>query len=566
MKSLVVNLTFIFLILSFSLIYSQLLKNNDSNLISESEIYIDETNNERYSDLIKLKFNDNILRLPEGEIKVELIHISNKEAQNYLIKLEKKYGKYEMSKLVPEANWGDTLVINRRSGELIKIPDWSQLVKINFENLVPIDSIITDLNKQSYVEYAEEPIQGYTMIEPNDELYINNNWAFDKIMAKEAWGITKGDSSITIGIHDLFGNSTSHEIHDDLKGKVKSHYNKFGNHGTCVAGVAGAKTDNEIGVASLGWNLKLRFYRQSYCTSEIMRAIHDNVDILNFSWVITVDIPSFRDAIKTALANGVVCVAASGNNQKGRPDTLYPAAYNFGDLGQVIAVSATQLINGEEKFIDGWNYSPGNDPIEDPISSFIDISAPGYDITMLNPKGSMGYMTGCGTSLATPFVSALAGLLLSIDNTLTPKDIYSIITQTADKIGQYPYDANKWNQYLGYGRINAYKALSLIQPVDVNDKFKSKIISNYILEQNYPNPFNPTTTIKYSLPKTSKVNLSVYDVLGNRISELVSKIQNVGNYEVEFNIANEKKLASGIYLFIMRADNFVEVKKGIVLK
>ncbi len=189
------------------------------------------------------------------------------------------------------------------------------------------------------------------MIEPNDEMYIKNNWAFDKIMAKEAWNITKGDTSITIGIHDLFGNSTSHEIHDDLKGKVKSHYNKFGNHGTCVAGVAGANTDNEIGIASLGWNLKLRFYRQSYCTSEIMRAINDKVDVLNFSWVVTVDIPSFRDAIKTALANGVVCVAAAGNNQKGRPDTLYPAAYNFGDLGQVIAVSATEIKNGDEMLL-----------------------------------------------------------------------------------------------------------------------------------------------------------------------------------------------------------------------
>ncbi len=55
--------------------------------------------------------------------------------KNYLIKLEKKYGPYEISKLVPKAIWGDTVVINRRSGELISTPDWSQVIKIVFAEL-----------------------------------------------------------------------------------------------------------------------------------------------------------------------------------------------------------------------------------------------------------------------------------------------------------------------------------------------------------------------------------------------------------------------------------------------
>ena len=105
------------------------------------------------------------------------------------------------------------------------------------------------------------------------------------------------------------------------------------------------------------------------------------------------------------------------------PDIFYPAAYNFGDLGQVIAVSGTQLTNGIEDFIDGFNYCPGEDPINDPLSAFIDIAAPGKDIMMLDSKTCNGYKCGCGTSLAAPFVSALAGLLLSLDKSLTSNQI-----------------------------------------------------------------------------------------------------------------------------------------------
>ena len=64
-----------------------------------------------------------------------------------------------------------------------------------------------------------------------------------------------------------------------------------------------------------------------------------------------------------------------------------------------------------------------------------------------------------GTSWSTPFVSALVSLILSVNNKLTPPQIYKIITKSADKIGSHTYDSNGWNQFMGYGRINAYQAL-----------------------------------------------------------------------------------------------------------
>jgi len=86
---------------------------------------------------------------------------------------------------------------------------------------------------------------------------------------------------------------------------------------------------------------------------------------------------------------------------------------------------------------------------------------------------------------------------------------------------------------------------------------------NISLSQNYPNPFNPTTAINYSIPKKSNVSLTVYDVLGSEVSDLVNKQQPQGNYEVEFDGSN---FTSGIYFYRFQAGDFVETKKMILLK
>jgi hypothetical protein len=83
------------------------------------------------------------------------------------------------------------------------------------------------------------------------------------------------------------------------------------------------------------------------------------------------------------------------------------------------------------------------------------------------------------------------------------------------------------------------------------------------LLQNYPNPFNPSTVIKFELLKSSLVTLSVSDVLGRVVSVLVNERKNTGSYEVKFDGSN---LASGVYFCRLRAGEFVQTKRLLILR
>ncbi len=85
----------------------------------------------------------------------------------------------------------------------------------------------------------------------------------------------------------------------------------------------------------------------------------------------------------------------------------------------------------------------------------------------------------------------------------------------------------------------------------------------YVLFQNYPNPFNLTTTINYSIPKTSFVTIKVYDVLGREVSTLVNEEKQPGNYKIKFDGIN---FSSGIYFYQMNAGDYVDVKKFVLIK
>jgi len=94
------------------------------------------------------------------------------------------------------------------------------------------------------------------------------------------------------------------------------------------------------------------------------------------------------------------------------------------------------------------------------------------------------------------------------------------------------------------------------------------ILNKIVLQQNYPNPFNPVTTINYSIPKnekreTRKVKLVVYDILGNEIAELANEEKSPGEYQIDFNADN---IASGIYYYQLRTDDFVQTRKMMLIK
>ncbi|MBT8379705.1 MAG: T9SS type A sorting domain-containing protein [Ignavibacteria bacterium] len=97
----------------------------------------------------------------------------------------------------------------------------------------------------------------------------------------------------------------------------------------------------------------------------------------------------------------------------------------------------------------------------------------------------------------------------------------------------------------------------LLAPINI------AILHKFDLEQNYPNPFNPTTKIKYQIPESSFVKLKVYDVIGNEIATLVNEKKLAGTYEIEFYGTG---LPSGIYFYQLKAGNFIETNKMLMLK
>jgi hypothetical protein len=107
----------------------------------------------------------------------------------------------------------------------------------------------------------------------------------------------------------------------------------------------------------------------------------------------------------------------------------------------------------------------------------------------------------------------------------------------------------------------------------VEEENTNEVPAEFLLSQNYPNPFNPNTKIKYSLPQTSLVQIKVFDVLGNEIETLVNEEKLAGTYEVEFNVSSLSSsvsakggYASGVYFYQLKAGDFVESKKMILLK
>ena len=116
----------------------------------------------------------------------------------------------------------------------------------------------------------------------------------------------------------------------------------------------------------------------------------------------------------------------------------------------------------------------------------------------------------------------------------------------------------------GTDRLFMLQWITFIDKTDPGTSvYEDHIPDKFILEQNYPNPFNPTTKISYSLPRTSTISLRVYDVLGRVVATLFEGVQTAGNYETVFDGSN---LASGIYFYRLRANDFAETKKIVLIR
>ncbi len=309
------------------------------------------------------------------------------------------------------------------------------------------------------VEFVEPNGICKRFIVPNDPLYPNQ-WALPKVQAELAWDIETGSTTpITIAVLD----TGIDFAHPDLMGKTVAGYDFVNDdsypsddstisHGTGVASIAAAKTNNGLGMAGLSWGAKIMPIKvldddggmNFDIASGIMYAADNGANVINLSLGGPDPLLSIEQAITYAQDKGCVIVAAAGNflEDVPFPYICYPAAYD-----DVIAVSATNETDGHP----GWSNS----------GSFVDISAPGESVlaalrVATSPDPSLPYQFFSGTSAAAPYVSALAALILSKYPTLTPAEVENAIVQGVDDLGSPGYDI-----YYGYGRINASKVFKV---------------------------------------------------------------------------------------------------------
>jgi subtilisin family serine protease len=273
------------------------------------------------------------------------------------------------------------------------------------------------------------------------------------IKAKGAWDYSTGKDDFIIAVVD----SGVDYSHPDLRDKLMDGYNfVVGNpyaiddngHGTEMAGIIGATTDNRLGISGICWNCKILPVKvlgangkgtYSAIALGIRYAVDHGAKIINLS--LGGEPPSFilEDAVKYAFNKGVAVFAATGNENKNT--VLYPAAYT----SYVMAVAAS-------------NYNDQRTPYSNHAPEVM-VAAPGTYILTTTLQGKYAYVTG--TSPATAIVSGIAGLILSLKDTLSPSDLYKVIMYAAD-------DVNKKTEpgvdiYFGYGRADAKKSVSPIE-------------------------------------------------------------------------------------------------------
>lgn len=128
----------------------------------------------------------------------------------------------------------------------------------------------------------------------------------------------------------------------------------------------------------------------------------------------------------------------------------------------------------------------------------------------------------------------------------------------------YRVSGGNINYYAGLfeNSLNGAKVYKMSVPIGIQ-QISNEIPNNYLFSQNYPNPFNPMTKIKFSIPKSSNVNVTVFDVLGRHIATLVNEKLKAGTYETQWNAIN---IPGGAYFYRIEADDFTETKKIILVK
>jgi len=341
-----------------------------------------------------------------------------------------------------------------------------------------VEDTLYAMSKNPDIEYAKPNYIAYIAVTPNDT-FFQFQYALDNsgqdigipgsptgtskadIKATTAWGETKGNEEVLIAILDTGVDME----HPDLINKIFSSGRDFANedsdatddhgHGTHVAGIAAAETNNKEGIAGVAWNCKILPIKvieadgegyYSWIIEGIYWAVDNGADVINLSLGGDIADADLKAAVKYAFDENVVIIAAVGNDGG---SVLYPAAYD----DYCLAVAATDY---NDLRTDWSNFGPE-----------VDVAAPGerimgpvptwYPTQIWGDFELPPYGYGGGTSAATPHVAGLAALIKSIKPWLNASEIMDIMRYSADDINESEYPGK--DEYIGYGRLNMEKAL-----------------------------------------------------------------------------------------------------------
>lgn len=347
-----------------------------------------------------------------------------------------------------------------------------QTYMLSFDDASKIDELIEQLKKDDLIEYVEKvPLIKPTLVS-NDPEY-SKLWHLDKIGAPAAWNqFSTGGTAVIAIIDDALdrthpdlapnlwvnpGEIAGNGIDDDGNGYIDdvNGWDLASNdndpnppttefrHGTHVAGIASAATNNAIGVAAIGFSCKLMAIKATTAATQITHgyqgiiyAADNGADIINCSWGGSTSSTTAQNIINYALASGCIVVAAAGNDNTSVP--FYPASYPG-----VVCVASTRDDDTKSGFS---NYG-----------STITVSAPGSNIYSTLPGGAYGYLSG--TSMASPLVAGLLGLMRSFHPGMPNVDLIICLKSTTTSI-----DALNptYSGQLGVGRIDAAAAMTCV--------------------------------------------------------------------------------------------------------
>ncbi len=467
-------------------------------------------------------------------------------------------------------------IIDYSIDSMIKpFPDMSEELdktyRIYFSDYAEFNNLIITLKLISDMEYVEKAPLYKINLTPNDlnaaQSYLNI------INAPKAWDITTGSSNIVVAIvdngillthQDLQANIWNNlgEVEngldedlngypDDVNGWDVSDNDNNPNppasttdsdpfvHGTLVGGIAGAVTNNNIGIASIGYHIQLMAVK---CAPDnengeslpdaydgIFYATRAEADIINMSFGGSQG--SFitgQNLVNAAHNAGIVLVAAAGNNNSSNP--YYPAAYS-----NVIAVGAIDDNSNKSSYSNYGNY--------------IDVVAPGNRLLTTSAGTTTSYGSASGTSLACPIVAGLAGLILSDNPALSNEQVRTKIKNGAVNIdGQNPDFIGQ----LGAGRIDAFNAVSGTINTFTVDRQKDLVFKlidngvNYILRLNANNILDV---------QKSNASVTISNILGQVMYER-------SNFEVKKGIFIPKtSLPRGMFLFTVQVGDYSTTKK-----